>query len=107
MPTIRTALSSSISDIAVSFISASSLKRWCEFVFMSTTRKANWEDFRRFAEKYLIWLRQEPCEEQEAFFSSYDARREEVLKMVPRWQIEAFREQSVVDSVKTAREYLG
>jgi hypothetical protein len=107
MSTIRTALNSSITDISVSFISASSLKRWCEFVFMSTTRKTNWEDFRRFAEKYLIWLRQEPFEEQEAFFSSYDARREQVLKMVPPGQIEAFREQSIVDSVKTAREYLG
>ncbi|MBM3155986.1 MAG: zinc dependent phospholipase C family protein [Chloroflexi bacterium] len=107
MPTIRTALSSAMLDISVSFISASSLKRWGEFVFMSTTRKANWEDFRRFAEKYLIWLRQDSCEEQEAFFSSFDDRREEVLKMVPQGQIEAFREQSIVDSVKTAREYLG
>ncbi len=74
---------------------------------MSTTRKANWEDFRRFAEKYLIWLRHESQEEQEAFFSSFEDRRQQVLQMVPQGQIEAFRERSVVDSVKTAREYLG
>ena len=107
MSIIRAALNSSTSDISVSFISASSLKRWCEFVFMSTTRKANWEDFRRFAEKYLIWLQQGPFEEQEAFFSSFEDRREQVLRMVPTEQIEAFRQQSIKDSVNAAQEYLG
>jgi hypothetical protein len=107
MPEIRSALNCSDAGISLSFISAHNLKRWCEFVFMSTTRKANWEDFRHFAEKYLIWLRHESFEEQEDFFSSYDARREQVLKMVPKKQLEAFREKSIVDSVKTAQEYLG
>lgn len=107
MSVIRSTLNCSDAGVSLNFISTLSLKRWCEFVYIATTRKASWEDFRRFAEKYLVWLRQESVEEQEAFFSSYDARREQVLKMVPRKQIEAFRERSIVDSVKSAREYLG
>jgi hypothetical protein len=46
-------------------------------------------------------------EEQETFFASFDERREQVLKMVPREQLQAFREQSIVNSVKAAKEYLG
>ena len=104
---IRAELNGSASGIAVSFINTSSLKRWCEFVFMATTRKSNWEDFRRFAEKYLIWMRRIAYEEQETFFASFDMRLEQVLNMVPLEQLQAFREKSIADSVSAAREYLG
>jgi len=107
MSVIRTELNGSADGIAVSFINASNLKRWSEFVFMATTRKSNWEDFRHFAEKYLIWMRHIASEEQETFFASFDERCEQVLRMVPREQLQAFREQSIVNSVKAAKEYLG
>lgn len=107
MSVIRTELNGSADGVALSFINASNLKRWSEFVFMATTRKANWEDFRHFAEKYLIWMRYIAPEEQETFFASFDERREQVLRMVPRDQLQAFREQSIVNSVKAAKEYLG
>ena len=106
MSVIRTELNGSADGVAVSFINASKLKRWGEFVFMATTRKSNWEDFRHFAEKYLIWMRYIAPEEQETFFASFDERREQVLRMVPREQLQAFREQSIVNSVKAAKEYL-
>ena len=103
---IRTELNNSASGVAVSFITPPSLKRWCEFVFMATTRKANWEDFRRFAEKYLIWMQHIAQEEQETFFASFDTRLEQVLTMVPQDRLQSFREQSIAESVKVAREYL-
>jgi len=106
MSVIRTELNGSADDVTVSFINASNLKRWSEFVFMATTRKPNWEDFRHFAEKYLIWMRHIAPEEQETFFASFDIRREQVLKMVPQEQLQAFRRQSIVNSVKAAKEYL-
>ena len=107
MSVIRTELNGSADGVAVSFINASKLKRWGEFVFMATTRKSNWEDFHHFAEKYLIWMRHIASEEQETFFASFDERCEQVLRMVPREQLQAFREQSIVNSVKAAKEYLG
>lgn len=106
MSVIRIELNGSADGVDVSFIDASSLKRWSEFVFAVTSRKADWEDFHRFAEKYLVWTRQIAPEERETFFASFDERREQVLKMVPGDQLKAFRERSVVNSVKAAREYL-
>jgi hypothetical protein len=106
MSTIRAELNNSAPTIDVGFIDVSSLKRWREFVFMATTRKSNWEDFRHFAEKYLIWMRQIAPEEQETFFASFDDRLEQVRMMVPEEKIIIFRERSIADSVKTAREYL-
>lgn len=106
MSVIRTELNGSADCVTVSFINPSNLKRWSEFVFMATTRKPNWEDFRHFAEKYLIWMRHIAPEEQETFFASFDIRREQVLKMVPQEQLQAFRWQSIVNSVKAAKEYL-
>ena len=106
MSTIRTELNGSANDVTVSFINASNLKRWSEFVFMATTRKPNWEHFRHFAEKYLIWMRQIATEEQDTFFASFDERRYQVLRMVPREQLQAFREESIINSMKAAREYL-
>lgn len=107
MSAIRTELNGSADDVTVSFVNSSNLKRWSEFVFMATTRKPDWEHFRHFAEKYLIWMRQIAPEEQNTFFASFDERREQVLRMVPREQLQLFREESIVNSVKSAREYLG
>jgi len=107
MPAVRAELNDSSSGVDISFISPSSLKRWSEFVFISATRKANWEDFRRFAEKYLIWMSRIAHEEQETFFSSFDERLEQVLKLVPPKELSAFREKSIAGSVRMAREYLG
>jgi hypothetical protein len=103
---IRIELNGSADNVAVSFIDASSLKRWSEFVLTVTARKANWEDFRHFAEKYLSWAQQITPEEREKFFASFDERREQVLKMVPREQLQVFREQSIANSMKAAQEYL-
>ena len=93
--------------VDIGFIDAQSLGKWREFVFISTTRKPNWEDFRRFAEKYLIWMRHVSSDGMADFFSSFDARLEQVLKIVPEAEIRRFREQAVADSVSVAREYLG
>ena len=105
--TIREQLIDSTSGVEISFIDSVNLTRWREFVFMATTRKRHWEDFRRFAERYLIWMRQIATEEVETFFASFDDRLKEVLEMIPREQLQDFREQSIADSVRAAREYLG
>jgi hypothetical protein len=107
MSEIRQELAGAASEITVSFLDDVNLSRWSEFVSMATTRKSHWENFRRFAEKYLIWMRQIATEEREAFFASFDARLEQVLRMVPQEQIQAFYEQSIGDSVRVAGEYLG
>ena len=107
MSAIRTELNGSADNVTVSFVNPSNLKRWSEFVFMATTRKPDWDHFRHFAERYLTWMRQIAPEEQDTFFASFDERREQVLRMVPREQLQAFREQSIVNSVKAAKEYLG
>jgi hypothetical protein len=104
--TIRRDLLDSTAGIAVGFIDRSSLERWREFVSIATTRKANREDFRFFAERYLIWMREIAPEEQKTFFASFDARVEQVLRMVPQEPLQAFREQSIEDSVRVAEEYL-
>ncbi|MEE8470451.1 MAG: zinc dependent phospholipase C family protein [Dehalococcoidia bacterium] len=105
--TIRKELADSTSGVAVSFIDELNLNRWSEFVFISTTRRPHWEDFRSFAENYLIGLRQIGREPLEAFFASFDARLQEVLEMVPEERLEEFHEQSVADTVRVVREYLG
>ena len=107
MSAIRMELNGSSDGVTVSFINASDLKRWSEFVFVATTRKPNWEHFRQFAEKYLIWMRQIAPEEQDIFFASFTERRQQVLRIVPPEQLQVFREQSIVNSVKAAQEYLG
>ena len=107
MSAIRDELNASASGICVDFIDSFSLKRWGDFVFMATTVKANWENFRHFAEKYLIWMRQIAPEELEDFFTCFDARVDQVLKMVSNESLKAFRKQSIADSVRVAKEYLG
>lgn len=107
MSVIRAELSASAPVVEVSFIDAASLKKWREFVFIATTRKSNWEDFRHFAEKYLIWMRQIAPEEQDSFFASFDDRVEQARMMVPEEALKGFRERSITDSVRAAREYLG
>jgi hypothetical protein len=107
MSAIRKELAGATSEIAVSFLDDVTLSRWSEFVFMATTRKSHWENFRRFAEKYLIWMRQIAPEERDAFFANFDARLEQVLQMVPEEQLQAFYEQSIGDSMRVARGYLG
>ena len=104
--TIRRDLLDSTAGIAVGFIDRFSLERWREFVSIATTRKSNREDFRFFAERYLIWMREIAPEEQKTFFASFDARVEQVLRMVPEEPLRAFREQSIEDSVRVAEEYL-
>ena len=104
--TIRRDLLDSTAGIAVGFIDRSSLERWREFVSIATTRKSNREDFRFFAERYLIWMREIAPEEQKTVFASFDARVEQVLRMVPEEPLRAFREQSIEDSVRVAEEYL-
>lgn len=104
--TIRRDLLDSTAGIAVGFIDRFSLERWREFVSIATTRKPNWEGFRFFAERYLIWMREIAPEEQKTFFASFDARVEQVLRMVPEEPLRAFREQSIEDSVRVAEEYL-
>jgi len=106
MSMICNELLDSTAGIAVSFIDHFSLERWREFVSIAAARKANWEGFRFFAERYLIWMREIAPEEQEAFFASLDARVEQVLRMVPEEPLRAFREQSIEDSVRVAEEYL-
>jgi hypothetical protein len=107
MSVVRAELNVSVSSIEVGFIDAASLKRWREFVLIATTRKSNWEDFRHFAEKYLIWMRQIAPEEQDTLFASFDDRVEQVRMMVPEGELRTFRERSIADSVQAAREYLG
>ncbi len=103
---IRDDLLGSTSGIAVSFIDHPSLERWREFVCIAATRKSNWEDFRRFAENHLIWMQQIAPEEQETFFASFDAKLEQVLRIVPEEPLHRFREQSMADSIRVAEEYL-
>lgn len=106
--TIRQEIVDSESEnVDIGFIDVSSLKKWREFVFVSTIRKANWEDFRIFAEKYMIWMRQVSEDGIEDFFNSFDERLEQVLELVPEEEIRAFREKAIADSVRVAREYLG
>ncbi len=104
---IRQELIDSTSGVEVGFIDRLSLSRWREFVFMATTRGFHWDDFRRFAEKYLVWMQQIAPGELETFFASFDARLEQVIGMVPEEQLQAFREQSIADSARVAEEYLG
>jgi hypothetical protein len=106
MSAIRKELAGATSEIEVSFLDDVNLSRWSEFVFMATTRKSHWENFRSFAEKYLIWMRQIAPEERDKFFANFDARLEQVLRMIPEEQLQAFYEQSIGDSVRVAREYL-
>ena len=106
MSSIRKELNASDAGVGVGFIDTFNLSRWREFVIIATTRRPNWEQFRSFAEKYLIWMRQIAPDRLNDFFDSFDARVEQVLEMVPEEKIQEFREQSIADSVKTAREYL-
>ena len=104
---ISNELLNSTAGIAVGFIDDLSLERWREFVLIATTRKSNRGDFRFFAERYLIWMREIAPEEQDNFFASFDARVEQVLGIVPEEPLQAFREQSIEDSMRVAEEYLG
>jgi hypothetical protein len=107
MSQIREDLIDSTSGVAVSFIDSPSLDRWLEFVSTVATRKSSWEDFRRFAGKYLIWMQQIASDDLDRFFSSFDKSLEKVMEIVPDERLIEFREQSIADSVTVAREYLG
>ncbi|UCG82317.1 MAG: hypothetical protein JSW38_08935 [Dehalococcoidia bacterium] len=107
MSRIRKELMESTSGVEVDFIDPLSLERWREFVSTVATRQASWEDFRRFAGKYLIWMQQIASNDLDSFFSSFDKSLEQVMEIVPNEQLIEFREQSIADSVAVAREYLG
>ena len=100
-------IDNSAASVNVRFIDGSNLSRWRDFVCVAASRKASITDFRRFAENYPIWMRQITPEDPETFFASFDARLEQVLTMIPQDRLQAFRGQSVDESVKVAREYLG
>jgi len=104
---IRAELPDSADSVDVSFIDRDSLSRWRDFVVAATTRKFRWEDFRRFADRYLVWMQQIDPERLHTFFSSLDKSLSEVRGIVPEECIGEFREQSIEDSVRAAREYLG
>ena len=106
MAAIRTYLDDATSGITVSFIDGPSLARWREFVSGVMTRKASWEGFRYFAERNLSWMQQIPAEEREVFFTSFNTRVNQVVEMVSEEKLLQFREQSITDSVRVAREYL-
>jgi hypothetical protein len=106
IPAIREELIESV-GVEIGFIEEPDLRRWREFVETVSARKLTWEDFRTFAERYLGSTLRIAPEELEDFFASFEARLEEVLAMVPDETILEFREQSIADSVKVAREYLG
>jgi hypothetical protein len=103
---IRRELDNSTSGIEVDFIDPASLNMWLEFVSAATDRKYHWEDFRRFAGKYLIGVRQIAVDDLEAFFASFNERLEQVMEIVPDERLREFREQSIADSVRVAEEYL-
>lgn len=107
MSRIRQELIDSASGVEVGFIDRPSLDRWSEFVSVVATRKSNWEDFRRFAGKHLIWMRQIAADELDSFFAAFDESLEQVMGIVPNERLGEFREQSIVDSVRVAKEYLG
>ena len=107
MSSILEDMNHSASSVGVSFIDVASLETWREFVLIAASREADRAHFRLFAERYLIWTQQIDQEAREAFFASFDEKLEGVLRMVPREQLQAFREQSVEDSVRVAKEYLG
>jgi hypothetical protein len=104
---IREELAGSTNRLEVGFLDRPSLDRWREFVTAATTRKFNWDDFRRFAERYLSWMRQIAPGEVDSFFESFDANLEHVMGIVPGERLLEFREQSIAASVEAAREYLG
>ena len=104
---IRNTLTDSTAEVTISFIESDLLKRWCEFVYIATTRMTTWEDFRSFAEKYLIWIRQITKEEQQAFFDSFESRCDLAIGAVPEEELKNFREKAIAESVLAAREYLG
>lgn len=103
--TILEELADSVS-MEVSFIDDSNLGRWRDFVLAVTARKLSPEDFRNFAERYLSYVHQIASVQVKDFFASFDSRLEDVLAMVPEETIREFRQQSITDSVRAAREYL-
>ncbi len=104
---IRHELADSTARVDVGFIDLTSLNRWREFVSVATTRKFNWGDFRRFADRYLVWMQQIAPGEVESFFDSFDKSLEQVMGIVPEERLLEFRKQSIADSVRVAEEYLG
>ena len=104
---IRRDLMESASSVDVCFLDSKSLDRWQEFVFMATTRKANWEGFRNFAERYLIWMRQISRDRIDHFFDTFDDRLAQVLETVPEETIRGFREKAISESIRVVEEYIG
>jgi len=107
MSRIRQELIDSTSGVEVGFIDPPHLDRWREFVSVVATRQSSWEDFRRFAGRHLIWMRQIAADDLNRFFASLDESLEQVMGIVPKERLEEFREQSIADSIRVAREYLG
>jgi len=104
---IRAELADSATSVDVGFIDHLSLSRWRDFVSVAATRKFRWEDFRLFADRYLVWMQQIDPDRLHSFFSSFDQSLREVTAIVPDECIRGFREQSIADSVRVAMEYLG
>lgn len=104
---IRQELADSTASVEVGFIDPPSLNKWQEFVSAVTTRKFNWDDFRRFAARYLPWMQQIDPGDVDSFFASFNTSLERIMGIVPAERLQEFREQSIADSVSAAREYLG
>ncbi len=99
-------LADSTTSVEVDFIDCTSLNKWREFVTATTTREFTWEDFRRFADRYLVWMDQIAPGEVDSFFSAFDSNLEQVLRIVPEERLVEFREQSIAESVRVAGGYL-
>lgn len=103
---IRSDLADSTATVEVGFIDRPSLNKWREFVTAAATRQFSWDDFRRFAGRYLVWMEQIAPGEVESFFSAFDSNLEQVMGIVPEERLVEFREQSIAESVRVAGEYL-
>lgn len=87
------------------FIDGATLRRWQGFVYTLAKRQFSWENFRHYAEKFLIPRKQLEAERVKQFLAYLPEMRELALQQVTWQRLDAFKQQAVALSLSVAEEY--
>ncbi|MFH1560089.1 MAG: zinc dependent phospholipase C family protein [Chloroflexota bacterium] len=110
LETLRPLLMEAEDNVEVGFISSSTMCEWRQWMEGELIRSFNWDRLRFMARRIISRNKDQPeaklKEMVEEFLESVPRSLESIYQVIPKERVKAFRERSIKDVLKFAREYL-